>query len=409
MEIVEVSEKEQLFKLREAWNAIAAAMPEATIFQTWEWNWIWWSHFAAGKLMVLIAKKHGETVGIAPFFVEPVLGSFRWLKFVGTGRMSNALALLAQPALADECRRHFLDYLSKRSEAWDLVDLLHVDEQAARALANDGRDADAVLTPGDIDLHIDLPGDSETYLKQLDSKFKRNIRRRKKLIAADFSESAYETVRGGEVGVAMEELFRLHELRWKGRELFHMLSSEIDRRFHMEIATELDRLGRLRLHRLKIDGVTRAVLYGFRFGDATSAYATRFDPQLARYGPGILLHEHAILEAIADGARRFDLMRGVETWKYRLGAKERRNYHVELVRRSQRSKLAFRLNRLGYHVWGVMMAERQRLAPHEGADGGFWSRTTSRLLVSGLAHRIFGIGAKRSSPEESNDDAADPS
>ena len=52
-------------------------------------------------------------------------------------------------------------------------------------------------------------------------------------------------------------------------------------------------------------------------------YLTGFDPEFAAISPGTLLLGHAIEQAMRDGARTCDLLRGRERYKYLWGGRDR--------------------------------------------------------------------------------------
>jgi CelD/BcsL family acetyltransferase involved in cellulose biosynthesis len=56
--------------------------------------------------------------------------------------------------------------------------------------------------------------------------------------------------------------------------------------------------------------------YCFRYRDVFYDYQRGLNPEWNRYSPGHLLLAHAMREAIAEGAREFDLLRGVEPYKF---------------------------------------------------------------------------------------------
>lgn len=64
-----------------AWNALVAACPDATCFQSHEWITSWWKTFRSGKeLRLYAAYRNGQLVGLAPMYLESST-----LRFVGEG------------------------------------------------------------------------------------------------------------------------------------------------------------------------------------------------------------------------------------------------------------------------------------------------------------------------------------
>ena len=68
MEIIEAHTTEGFVALRDDWNALLEACPEATVFQSWEWNVAWWRAFGAGHRLCLVQVwEQQRLVGLAPW------------------------------------------------------------------------------------------------------------------------------------------------------------------------------------------------------------------------------------------------------------------------------------------------------------------------------------------------------
>jgi CelD/BcsL family acetyltransferase involved in cellulose biosynthesis len=81
--------------------------------------------------------------------------------------------------------------------------------------------------------------------------------------------------------------------------------------------------GRLRGVRLELDGRLVAVFHGLLERGRLFAYLCGFDPAFAAASPGAVLLAHVAEEAIREGARALDLLRGRERYKYDWGAVDR--------------------------------------------------------------------------------------
>ena len=74
------------------------------------------------------------------------------------------------------------------------------------------------------------------------------------------------------------------------------------------------------LYFLLLDGERAASLLCFRYEDTVFVYNCGYDPRFSRLSPGLAVFARVIEEAMSDGYRRFDFLRGEEDYKYRLGA-----------------------------------------------------------------------------------------
>jgi CelD/BcsL family acetyltransferase involved in cellulose biosynthesis len=61
-------------------------------------------------------------------------------------------------------------------------------------------------------------------------------------------------------------------------------------------------------------------------------YITGFDKRYATFSPGTVIVAHAIREAICNGYRVFDFLRGDEPYKFSLGAELRQTENVTIFR-----------------------------------------------------------------------------
>src|SRR4029079_10597429 len=106
--------------------------------------------------------------------------------------------------------------------------------------------------------------------------------------------------------------------------------SAATRAFHDEVTRRaLDR-GWLRLCVLRLNGEAAAVMYGFFYNDTFAFYQHGFDDRYQQHSIGLVLMGLTIRAAIDEGAAEFDMLWGVEPYKF-LWARDRRelrNMHL---------------------------------------------------------------------------------
>src|SRR5882672_10410258 len=57
--------------LREEWNQLLSRSRCDNVFLRWEWMHTWWSVFKRNrKLFIWTARREGQLVGIAPFYID---------------------------------------------------------------------------------------------------------------------------------------------------------------------------------------------------------------------------------------------------------------------------------------------------------------------------------------------------
>lgn len=343
LRISELTDVAQMASLKSEWQELVASNPDATLFQTWEWQSLWWEHFGHGRLWILAVREGERLVGLAPLFRAPYHGlPLRRLSFLGTG-ISDYLDVITLPEYAPACREAFLGHLARRRGWWDLADLQQLPEGSLLTWSPAPEEVRARLILQDVCPYLRLPSDWDSFAATIGKKLRSNIGYYRRLLEREFRLEC-EVVADGELPAAMEELFRLHQHRWRRRGLPGAFARERARKFHRAVARAFLERGWLRLHRLRLNGETRAVLYCFRYGDRGYYYLGGFDPELSRYSLGTVLTAEAIRDAILGGAREFDFLRGDEPYKYAWRPHHRRNLRLLLWKRSFPSCLAPALN-----------------------------------------------------------------
>jgi CelD/BcsL family acetyltransferase involved in cellulose biosynthesis len=75
-----------------------------------------------------------------------------------------------------------------------------------------------------------------------------------------------------------------------------------------------------------------AIFYGFAHNDSVYFYLSGYDPSLEKLSPGTVIVAYAIEQAVREGAKAFDFLRGAEDYKYAWGAQDRVNKRRRLIR-----------------------------------------------------------------------------
>jgi CelD/BcsL family acetyltransferase involved in cellulose biosynthesis len=88
--------------------------------------------------------------------------------------------------------------------------------------------------------------------------------------------------------------------------------------------------GIVRLALLDVAGRPVAATISFVYGDTWGLYNSGYDPEYGTYSPGIVLVAMTIQEAIREGLRVYDFLRGSEGYKYRFGARDRELFRLRL-------------------------------------------------------------------------------
>ena len=328
IEIAKITCGHAVADLRREWEELWRRDPLATPFQSPAWLLAWWRHFGTPEPLLLTARAGGELVGLLPLYLLREPGCRKLLP-IGVGLSDYVGALLDPAALAAADR--FMAAIAE-TPGWDECWLPDLAEEGALAAAAapaalDATGAEAAPCPV-----LPLPRAPAGLAAVVPRKTMRDLHQARARAAAA-GVVVIEAIGMEHLDEALDDLFRLHEQRWRTRGEPGVCGDARVQGFYRAAAHGLLAAGMLRLYRLRVGGAVLAVYYGFIAKETAYAYLGGFDPSHPRLSPGMLILAHAIEEARAEGAQRFDFLRGGEAYKYAWGAVDRAKTSLRLRRR----------------------------------------------------------------------------
>ena len=175
---------------------------------------------------------------------------------------------------------------------------------------------------------IALAADFETYVQSLGKKERHELRRKLRRFESAPGTS-FRWAIDHERPAVLDRFFELHRLSKGDKAAFMTDSTEA---FFRDLADALAAAGWLRLGVVRAYDEDAAVLFAFAYGDTLALYNAAYDPALGALSLGIASHAFAVRDAIAQGFKIYDLLRGDEPYKYDLGAVDRWLWRLEAVR-----------------------------------------------------------------------------
>ena len=318
---VQVASPGTCFDLPE-WRPLQERDPHSHVFSTPEWNRIWWEEFGADKdLLVVTMRRDDEVVAIVPLYGEQADGR-RVLRFVGGIDLTDYLGPICALEDRDDVARSLVDWLAGAHVEWDELDahnmpvpfgfaefLVDHADQAGFDFALDQEETTAVLL---------LPDSWDTYLGQLDSKNRHELKRKRRRLGRDHPDARFRTATPDTLERDLEVFVDMH----RGTEGMkgHFMRAEIAS-FFERVARAFAPIGWLRLDFLEIGERAVASTFGFRLGHTFYLYNSAYEPEAARLSPGLVLVSELVKESIEDeNTTTFDFLRGPERYKYQLGS-----------------------------------------------------------------------------------------
>lgn len=317
-DVAAISSFEQWQEIVAEWTTLIERCPSATPFQRPEWLLPWWRRFGSGEMAVLTFRAAGRLVGHLPAFIHRWEGCRR-VTLIGNG-ITDYLDLTAEPEHGAERARLAFQWLWRHRDRWDLCDWQDLRADSPLLTARFG-ELEGTSVPYLDGTAAPIGADFERYAETLPHGLCRTIRVATRRLERA-GELGFETLRADHDASALQALFRLHEERWREKGgPDSMMDSKSTQAFLIDATRALSARGMVRLYIMRFRGEPAAMIYGILDRGRLYGYITGMDPELGRYSPGSLLLHYAIRDAIADGARTWDFLRGDEAYKFQWGAR----------------------------------------------------------------------------------------
>lgn len=316
-----------LLALAPEWEALWRRVPRASPFMAPAWLLAWWRQFGTGAPVVAVQREAGRLVGVLPLYLLQETDCRKLLP-IGAGTTDQLDALLSPGVAVGPLVQAALD--RARQAGADVCDLIEVPPGSAlHGIAPSGWSmhwTDGSPCPV-LALPTTIPGLATVLPANTLRKLRMNRNR-----AARAGGVRIATADAGTVGPMLETLIRLHRSRWLAQAEHGVLTDPKVLAFQREAAPALLQAGVLRLQTLEAGGVTVAACYTLLAGDDRILfYLSGYDPAFAAISPGTLLLASLIEQAIAEGRREADFLRGREAYKYAWGGVDRLNRCCRLV------------------------------------------------------------------------------
>lgn len=323
----------EVFTLLEAeWDTLVQQGMTNTPFQLLAYQKSWWHHLhpADGRLHTIVVRHdNGRLAGIAPLYLIDGV-----LYFNGCVEETDYLDLIVAKNEAEAVWTAVFDCLcSNEFPAWHALDLCNIPEASPSrhllAQTAEARGFSFAEAAHEVCPVIELDGSFADYLEGIDSKQRREIKR--KLRRADGAKAQMRLV-NSEDNLAAEVEDFLTLLQSSTFEKRDWLNDGRRALFH-DTAKAAMANGTLQLIFMEVDGRKAAALFNFDYNDKIWVYNSGLDP--AKFGNlslGVVITAKAIEYAAENGRREFDFLRGNETYKYRFGAQDTTIYRIHLER-----------------------------------------------------------------------------
>ena len=355
-----ITDDDDLKSLEQDWKELAWKS-DTHIFQTYEWNHIWWKHFGTNKKLHIVAVyTENKLVGIAPFFEDDVRlfdqKVYSCLRFLGsyvsqpegnplTGSISYSdyLGCIIHPGYEELfCRlilQHFIDVKSEFDEIIldEVFEESVINNMMIPLIVKSNYGLNCKIEPASTSPVIQLDSTWELYLKSLNVKDRYNARRYyKRSKQGDKKAFKIEKLKHPEqLPGLLADLIRMHQQQWNSRGFAGTFSEIRMRDFFMEIAKSFYEKGWIEFNMaIPVESGAKYVAI-----DAFLTYRNKVclmhrgmeeNSLYRKQGPGNVLLFARLNEAIHDGVKVFDMLRGTEEFKLKMATKINQNNKITI-------------------------------------------------------------------------------
>jgi CelD/BcsL family acetyltransferase involved in cellulose biosynthesis len=329
MRVDVITRIEDIAAIRERWEDLALADPRDGFFRTPAWYLAWMKHIRpdAEPFVVVVRDRTGGVVGIAPLcrLTFRDLG-FRLaaLSFAGREVVSgDFLDFVAENPIRDQVVMEFTRFFWEHRDEWGLFVAGELVEgggshRALQSLA-DEHDLTVRSQEDRVCPYIELPASFDAYLSALSSSTRYHIRRRMRDVLEKGGCRVEAYAEPDTICEHLDTLIRLHVARWQREDMPGTLTRPGFPEFLRQICGNPTRTSKSKLYILWLDGKPAAGLLMFYFGDSALYYQAGWDPSsaVAALSPGVVVMARSIQDAIAEGAKYYEFLRGDESYKSR--------------------------------------------------------------------------------------------
>jgi CelD/BcsL family acetyltransferase involved in cellulose biosynthesis len=176
-------------------------------------------------------------------------------------------------------------------------------------------------------VYLQLPATWDEWLKGLKSDRRRKVLQTRKKMAEPNRYFVWSDPATLDQGV--DRLVELHRKRWdNGPERSYSWSSPEYIGFHRAVMSACLKKDRLRLYCLELSGQIIALLYFYKFRDQLYLMQSGYDPEHNKLSPGQALLFFVVENAIGEGNKVIDFLKGDHRYKDELATGERETVYL---------------------------------------------------------------------------------
>ena len=293
------------------------AMRWECLFVLPEWLRVWWDSIGGAAELSILSVRHQENViGLAPLQLKGDLASF-----IGSTDVCDYQDFITVAGREAKFFEVLLDHLGREGIAQLELGLLRPDSTALTYLVKvaENRGCSVSISQEDVALELELPAVWKDYLGMLNGKQRHEVKRKLRRLedAGDFNLQV--VAHPAEFSRHQDAFFELFKLSSSDKAAF---MTDRMASFFQSLAGAMAEANILKLYLLELNGTPVGAALCFDFNGTLHLYNSGFDPRFQALSVGLLCKVMSIRDAIKSGRKKYDFLKGAETYKYRLGGRE---------------------------------------------------------------------------------------
>ncbi len=318
--------RESFDSFASCWANPSHSLKWSSLFVLPAWLEAWWQELGTGAELHLDAVRQGEEIiGIAPLLVREGKASL-----IGSVDVCDHLDFVVAPGkerdffniLLDDLKEKGINHLDLRPLRPDSTVLTHLVTIAQN------RGYEVLCHPEDISFELALPSTWDEYLAILTTKQRHEVRRKLRRLS-EAGKVDYHFVKDSvAVHDSMDTFLKMFTESRTDKAVF--LTAQMEA-FFRALADNMAEAGLLRLGVLELDTLPTAMVMCFDYNDCMYLYNSAYTSQYNSLSVGLLCKVLCIKESIQEGKKKFDFLKGDETYKYHLGGGEVPLYSCQIT------------------------------------------------------------------------------
>ena len=290
------------------------------------WLKVWWQELGAGaELCLSTVRQEEKVIGVVPLLVREGKASL-----IGSADVCDYLDFVIVPgrerdffsALLDDLKEKDINQLDLKPLRPDSTVLTHL-----VTIARD-RGYEVLCHPEDISFELALPSTWDEYLAILTTKQRHEVRRKLRRLSEAGKVDYHFVEASAAVNNAMDTFLKMFTESRTDKAVFMTAQMES---FFRSVADNMAEAGLLRLGILELDTLPAAMVMCFDYNDCMYLYNSAYNSKYTSLSVGLLCKVLCIKESIQEGKKRFDFLKGDETYKYHLGGREVPLYRCQIT------------------------------------------------------------------------------